>query len=59
VPETLRGPVEAAAARAFITPAALLRQALCEKLRREGLLPSDGGQSHRVYLEDSQRADAA
>jgi short subunit dehydrogenase-like uncharacterized protein len=59
VPEALRGPVETAAARSFITPAALLRQALCEKLQREGLLSPERGETRRIYLEDAQRADAA
>lgn len=58
VPESLRGPVEVAASRSLITVSTLLRQALSEKLKREGLLPSEGPTT-RVYLEDRQQADAA
>jgi hypothetical protein len=42
VPEPLRGAVDAATARSFVSQAAYLRLALAEKLERDGYLSPQG-----------------
>jgi Arc/MetJ-type ribon-helix-helix transcriptional regulator len=53
VPESFRGAIEAAATRAYTSNAAFVRQALAEKLQREGLIPVEGADVRRPRLDDA------
>ncbi len=59
VPAPIHAAVQAAAARNYNSAGAFVRQALSEKLSREGLIPSEGAEVRRVYLNDAAGTEAA